>query len=136
MGAADRIEDAKFLWKTGRRGSGLLLACVAVAARARKEHPDAPRARDGKAFEQLVEDVLSVGLSVEFRGEQVPIERLLYKWIRCELVHTGAVPVDIEIDDSLGDGLTVRAGGAPDFIVKLSPGWFDFLISVASVDAR
>lgn len=133
MGAVDRIEDAEFLWSTGRRGSGLLLACVAVAARARNEHPGA---RDGEAFEQLVADALSVCLSVEFRGEQVPIKRLLYKWIRCELVHTAAVPVDVEIDDALGSGLTVRAGGAPDYVVKLSPGWFDFLISVASADPR
>lgn len=133
MGAVDRIEDAEFLWRTGRRGSGLLLACVAVAARARREHPGA---HDGRAFEQLLEDELSIRLSVEFRGEQVPIERVLYKWIRCELIHTAAVPVDIEIDDGLGEGLRVRAGGAPDLVLKLSPGWFDFLIAVASADPR
>jgi hypothetical protein len=62
----------------------------------------------------------------------VAIERLLYKWARCELIHTGAVPLDIEIDDGLGnEGLTVRAGGDPERVLKLSPSWFDFLVSVA-----
>jgi hypothetical protein len=80
----------------------------------------------------LLHDSLSVRLSVEFREKQWPIEQLLYTWVRCELVHNATVPIDIEIDDELGDGLTVRAGGAPDYVLKLSPGWFDFLISVAS----
>jgi hypothetical protein len=128
MGALERIEDARFLWDQGRRGSGLLLVCAAVAARARREYPEA---RDGDGFRRLIRESLSARLSVEFRGEQRPIEQLLYRWVRCELVHNASVPLDIEIDDDLGEGLTVRAGGAPDFLLKLSPGWFDFLSSVA-----
>jgi hypothetical protein len=80
----------------------------------------------------LIRDALSVQISVEFRGEQCPIEHLLYKWVRCELMHNAAVPLDIEIDDQLGPGLTVRAGGAPEYLLKLSPGWFDFLVDLAS----
>lgn len=129
MGAPDRIEDARFLWDQGRRGSGLLLACAAVAAQARREYP---KAGDGEGFRRLIRESLSFELSVEFRGEQRPIEQLLYKWVRCELMHTAAVPLDIEIDDELGDGLALRAGGAPEYVVKLSPGWFDFLLSVAT----
>lgn len=129
VGAPDRVEDAKFLWREGRRGSGLLLACVGVAARARREYPEA---RDGDAFAHLVADHIPGSLSVEFRGELWPIERLLYKWVRCELIHAGAVPLDIEIDDDLGyEGLSLRAGGDPERVLKLSPGWFDFLISIA-----
>jgi hypothetical protein len=33
VGATDRVEDAKFLWREGRRGTGLLLVCVGVAAK-------------------------------------------------------------------------------------------------------
>lgn len=129
MGASDRVEDAKFLWRKGRRGSGLLLACVGVAARSRREFPEAG---DGDSFARLVADNLSAKICVEFRGELWPIERLLYKWVRCELVHAGAVPLDIEIDDGLGsEGLSVRAGGDPERVLKLSPSWFDFLVSVA-----
>lgn len=129
MGALDQVEDAKFLWQEGRRGSGLLLACVGVAARARREYPEA---RDGDAFARLVADHIPGSLSTEFRGELWPIERLLYTWVRCELIHTGAVPLDIEIDDGLGyEGLSIRAGGAPELLLKLSPSWFDFLVSIA-----
>lgn len=129
MGRSDRVEDARLLWEEGRRESGLLLACVAIAARARQDYPDA---RDGEAFTRVISDALSARISVEYRGELWPIEQLLYVWVRCELVHNAAVPLDIEIDDELGDGLVLRAGGAPERIVKLSPGWFEFLISVAS----
>lgn len=129
MGASDRVEDARFLWARGRLGSGLLLACVTVAARARREDPELT---DRQAFERLLRDAQSPRISVEYRARQWPIEKLLYKWVRCELIHNAAVPLDIEIDADLGDGLAVRAGGAPHYLLKLSPGWFDFLISVAS----
>jgi hypothetical protein len=129
--ATDRVEDAKFLWREGRRGSGLLLVCVGVAARARREYPGTG---DGNAFARLVADHLSASISVEFRGTLWPIERLLYTWVRCELVHTGAVPLDIEIDDGLRhEGLSVRAGGDPERVLKLSPSWFDLLVSVAEI---
>jgi hypothetical protein len=106
-----------------------LLACTVVAARARRQYPDAG---DGDGFRRLIRESLSVELSVEFRGQQQPIEQLLYKWVRYELVHTAAVALDIEIDDELGPGLVIRAGGAPEYILKLSPGWFEFLVSVAA----
>lgn len=80
----------------------------------------------------MVRDSLQPQISVEFRGAQWSIERLLYVWVRCELVHNAAIPVDIEIDDNLGEGLVIRAGGAPERVVKLSPNWFDFLLAVAS----
>lgn len=131
MGAPDRIADANFLWDRGRRGSALLLACTAVAARARRQHPDA---NDGDGFRRLIRDSLSLEVSVEFRGRQEPIEQLLYKWVRCELVHTAAVALDIEIDDELGPGLVIRGGGAPEYILRLSPGWFEFLTAVAVGD--
>ena len=74
VGATDHVEDAKFLWREGRRGSALLLVCVGVAARARREYPGD---RDGDAFARLVANHLSGSISVEFREELWPIERLL-----------------------------------------------------------
>lgn len=129
VGAADRIDDAVFLWRSGRREGGLLLACVAIAARARREYP---REEDRVGFTTIVREAQSAQISVEFRHRLRKIEDLLYTWVRCELVHTGAMPIDIEIDDGLGSGLVVRAGGAPEYLLKLSPKWFDFLIAVAA----
>jgi len=130
LGIQDRIDDASLLWNEGRRESGLLLACIAVAARARQVLPE--EKREAVAFARLLRDGLSVQLRVEFRGELWDIETLLYKWVRCELVHEAAVPIDIAIDDALGEGLAVRAGGAPNFTLALSPGWFAFLTAAGS----
>jgi hypothetical protein len=129
MRAPERVDDARFLWDRGRRPGGLLLVCAAVAAEARRQYP---KAGDGEGFRRLIRDSLSVELSVEFRGEPQPIEQLLYKWVRCELMHTAVVPLDIEIDDDLGDGLRVRAGAAPEHLLKLSPGWLGSLASLAT----
>jgi hypothetical protein len=129
MGISDRIEDARFLWQQGRRESGLLLVCTAVTARASSEYPGKG---DREAFGALLQDSLSMRISTEFRGEQWPIEHLLYKWVRCQLVHNASIPMDIVIDDELGNELALRAGGAPEYVLKLSPGWFSFLINVAS----
>jgi len=128
MRGASVIDDAVFLWRNGRRESGLLLACVAIAARARREYPTE---RDRAAFTRVVREAQSAQLSIEFRGRLEKIEDLLYTWVRCELVHTGAMPIDIEIDDELGNGLVVRAGGAPEYLLKFSPGWFDHLLGIA-----
>jgi hypothetical protein len=132
MATADRIADARFLWGRRRRVSALPLACVVVAARARRQFSDAG---DGEGFRRLIGESLPVTLSAEYRGRQELVQHLLYKWIRCELIHTGAAPLDIEIDDQLGSGLALRAGGAPEYVLKLSTGWFDFLIAVADGEA-
>jgi hypothetical protein len=112
MGISDRTEDAVFLWQQGRRESALLLACVAVAARARSKYP---QEKDREGFVHLLQDARLPRVRVEFRGE-----------LQDELVHNAAIPVDILIDDELGDGLSLRAGGAPEYVLKLSPGWFGF----------
>ncbi|WP_139240928.1 hypothetical protein [Actinomyces glycerinitolerans] len=69
-------------------------------------------------------------INVEYRGEQVDLDLLFYKWMRCELVHNGGLPVDLPIDESFADprSCSVRAGGAPDYMVLVSPGWYWFLV--------
>jgi hypothetical protein len=132
MRDASVIDDAAFLWRNRRRESGLLLACVAIATRARREYPEE---KDRAAFTRVVREAQSARISVEFRNRLETIEDLLYTWVRCELVHTGEMPIDIEIDDGLGEGLVVRAGGAPEYLLKLSPGWFDYLLAIAGQPA-
>jgi hypothetical protein len=124
-----RIEDALFLWENGRREGAFLSALVAVAATSRQRFPDRNAVKDKDAFEQYLSSAHSVRLSVEYRGEAHPIEHIFYKWLRCELLHEGALPVDIEfMPDEHPGALTVRAGGAPEFTLKLSHGWFHHLI--------
>ena len=124
------MEDARLLWNAGRREGAFLVALVAVAARARHEYPRPLGDRD--AFERFIESRSRLRISVEFRGELRPLERVFYKWMRCELVRDGGLPLDIRFKEDAEPGeLSVRAGGAPNYVLLVSPGWFDQLIAWA-----
>lgn len=123
-----RVNDALFLWKNDRSEGAFLSALIAVAATARKRYPELT---DRDAFEQFLVDAHTVRISIEYRGEVHPVEHIIYKWLRCELVHEGAVPVDIEFIPDEGPGLSLRAGGAPEYVLKLSHGWFHHLVNAA-----
>jgi len=129
MSVQARVEDAQLLWRNGRREGAFLTALLAVAATSRKRFSDRKAVTDRDAFERFLETGHSVRLSVEYRGECHSIEHVFYKCFRCELVHEGGLPIDIEFmpDDEPGL-LSVRAGGAPEFVLKVSEGWFHHLI--------
>ena len=117
------------LWEQGRLEGTFLCALVAVAASARRQYPNRKTVGDREAFERFLINTHPVRLSVEYRGECQPIEHILYKWCRCELVHEGGIPVDIEfMPDSEPGLLSIRAGGAPEYVLQLSHGWFHHLI--------
>jgi hypothetical protein len=133
MSIEARIEDALLLWKTGRREGAFLAALVAVAATSRKRFSDRKRVTDRNAFERFLQAAHSIRLSVEYHGECQPIEHIFYKWIRCELVHEGGWPVDIEFFTLEEPGcLSARAGGKPEFVLKLSTSWFQHLIDAVT----
>lgn len=49
--------------------------------------------------------------------------------MRCELAHRASFPEDVQlyvVDDDLED-LRIQAGGAPDYCVRLSDGWYWWL---------
>jgi hypothetical protein len=87
---------------------------------ARREYPRPLGDRD--AFERFIESRFRPRLSVEFRGELRPLEQVFYKWMRCALrFNENAEPRE----------LSVRSGGAPNYVLLISPGWFDQLIAWA-----
>jgi len=93
---AQRVEDAEFLWESGRFEGAFLSALVAFAATARRLRPlPTP---DRQAFEALFAEQFGDGTTLRFRGEMISLGTLLYKWLRCELVHEGGLPVGLEID--------------------------------------
>ena len=131
MSIVARIEDAQLLWHSGRHEGAFLSALIAVAATSRLRFPDRKAMNDGDAFEAFLKSTHDVRLSVEFRGELHSIERIFYKWLRCELVHEAKLPVDIEFfRDGVCRTLSVRAGGAPEFKLRLSEGWFQHLVGL------
>lgn len=129
MGVQNRIDDALLLWNNGRREGAFLSALVAVAATSRKRFPDHDTVTDRLAFERFLESAHSVRLSVEYRGDCHPIEHIFYKWFRCELVHEGGLPLDISFMPNSVETLSVRAGGAPEFKLKVSEGWFHHVVA-------
>ena len=136
MSIRTRIEDAQYLWSADRLEGAFVLVPIAAAATARRMFPN--EKSDRKAFEDFLDQGWFKRLSVEYRGEVHPINHVLYKWFRCELIHQGALPVDVEfMADSEPGVLGIRAGGAPDYILKVSHGWFQELIkTVADADVN
>jgi hypothetical protein len=128
MSIVDRMADADLLWHHGRREGALLSALVAVSATARRTYPDI--AGDRAAFEAFMKTTHGWTIAVEHRGISVDVDLLFYKWLRCELVHAGSLPPDLRIDDEFTDPRQcgVRAGGAPEYTVLLSPGWYQFFV--------
>jgi hypothetical protein len=124
----DRIEDAEHLWKLGRREGAFLSILVAIAAASAIKYPNL---KDKERFEKFVSDGSRVKISVEFRGQQIAAETLLYKFMRCELVHDGGIPSDIVfVEDELQHVMSIRAGGAPEHILKLGTGWYFHLLNL------
>ena len=127
MSIQSRIDDAKLLWEHEHLEGAFLSVLIAVAATARKRYPSR-RVRDREAFERFVSEEMFCQLSVEYLGECHLIEHVFYKWMRCELVHNGAMPTDIEFMPE--EGLSVRAGGEPEYLLKVSRGWFEYLVNM------
>lgn len=128
MSIVDRLADADLLWHHGRREGALLSALVAVSATARRTFPEIEG--DRAAFEAFMKTTHGWTIAVEHRGVSVDMDHLFYKWLRCELVHAGSLPPDLRINDNFTDPdhCGVRAGGAPNYVVLLSPGWYQFLV--------
>lgn len=138
MSISRRVEDAMTLHKLGRFDGALLSALIAAAATARKENPDR-KIGDRDCFEAfLAKGAARRIVGVEFRGELHSIPHIFYKWLRCELVHEGGIPMDIEFVGDVADKrLSIRAGGAPHFVLQLSHGWlFEILRQVQESPAN
>lgn len=133
MSIRDRVDDALLLWNSGRKEGAFLNILVAVAATSRRRFPDRKKVRDGEAFIRFLEASHSVRLSVEYRGECVPAEQIFYKWFRCQLVHEGDLPFDIEfMPDAEPETMSIRAGGAPGYILRVSDNWFHHMVAAVT----
>ena len=104
MSVRQRLEDGLFLWSKGRKQSAFTLILIAVAATARKRYPRSTIQGDGEAFRKFCLDEMgaitdgpSKNVAIAYEGdERVPLEKILYDHLRCELVHKGAMPETIE----------------------------------------
>lgn len=130
MTVLDRVDDGIALLQAGRLEGALLSACVAVAGAARIAKPDL---RDRDAFIQFLQERHMLAIkSVEYRRKLWSIEEIFYYWMRCEIVHTATLPVDIGWMKPVEPGaFGLRAGGAPDNKLLITPAWVDHFLGVA-----
>ena len=157
MSIKQQVEDADFLAKNGRYLGALTNLMLAVAASSRKTFPKGKsksledptkKMGDREAFTLFIggrirkilfgdfggPDIGNSGISVNFKGNQYDVAYILYKYYRCELVHEGELPEDIEFSAPSQDkNIAVANGGVSVSIscgntMVLDYGWINLLI--------
>jgi hypothetical protein len=165
MSIRQQVEDATFLAENGRYNGALTNLMLAVAASARTCFPKGTKSLqkpneamgDREAFTLFLggrirkllfgdyggDEYGDSGISVGFKGQQYDIAYILYKFYRCELVHEGELPEDVEFNPQVaaigtaanmkGDNLRVSISAGNKMV--LDHGWID-LLTTAVVNAR
>lgn len=135
MSIRSRVEDAILLYSAGRDDGALLSLMVAVGATSRRRRPDRKKVTDREAFEaflgeEMVNMFKAQNCNVRIRGNLVPLQEVLYKWVRCQLVHEAAVPEAVRF---------IRSGPTTSRILKVGPtgielshGWLQAFIDVVA----
>jgi len=99
MSIAERLKDAKLLYDQQRFEGALLSVVVAASATSRIRFPRGSGNKNGdrEAFEAFLDAEFSkIGpCPLAYNGQTYSLEQFLYKWIRCQLAHEGAIPFDI-----------------------------------------
>lgn len=161
MSIKQQVEDAIFLAENGRHVGALANLLLAVAASSRKTFPkDKTKSikepkkmmKDGEAFTLFLggrirkilfgdfggPDMGNSGISVNFKDKQLDVAYILYKYYRCELVHEGELPEDIEFSPPTDDrNLGISNGGVSVLIsagntMNLDYGWIDLLVNAVT----
>lgn len=152
-------EDASFLIQHGRYTTALAVLLIAISASSRRTFPKHVQSRknpkekmkDWEAFTLFLgsrirkitggdfgdPDEGGSGITVGFRGEQHDLAFILYKFYRCELVHEGELPVDVEFTDHKLSAADPRMGNGgwsisvgPGNKIELDYGWLSILQEV------
>ncbi len=127
MSVRERLEDASILWHQGRKHGAWIQVLIAAAATSRRRFPSL---KDGEAFRKLIRQVSRTILSgdpshspvevtVIFNAEspdELPMDRLFYKHLRCNLLHEAMIGPEVVFSESaLSEGKLVAnfKGGSP-----------------------
>lgn len=115
MSIRRRLEDAYLLLANGRADGALLSACAAISATSRKRYPDRKAMRDGEAFTKFLGEemrVVTAGAFVNFNvvcpgadkakynDGMMPLQDVLYEFVRCTLAHEGRIGENVEFADT------------------------------------
>jgi hypothetical protein len=161
MSIKQQVEDAVFLAKNKRHLGALTNLMLAVAASSRKAFPkdkikslkDPQKMMgDAEAFTLFLggrirkilfgdfggPDNGNSGICVNFKGKQLDLAYILYKYYRCELVHEGELPEDIEFSplseaknmsiSNSSYSVSISSGNT----MNLDYGWIDLLVNAVT----
>ena len=106
MTIRDRLIDARLLLDNGRMTGAWIQVLIAAAATSRSRYPDK---KDGEAFRAFIKEVTptilsgsramaSPGITVILNADSsspIPFDEVLYKQLRCTLLHEGKMPEEI-----------------------------------------
>jgi hypothetical protein len=119
------LEDAQVLLKQGRFEGALLQVLVAIAGTSKKRYPPAgPKDRnDREAFTKFIRDEMSAiapcsSITAEIDGEMTPIEDILYKILRCKVMHEAEMPEQLVFEENDKWSIRPDSGG-----LVLSKNW-------------
>lgn len=164
MTIREQLDDASFLAEQGRYKGALTILMLAVAASSRRTFPKGIKSKENPKVKMEDQEAFTLflggrirkilfrdyggpeegesGLSVEFRGVHHDVSYILYKFYRCELVHGGELPKDVEFaageppetdQDISIQGVRVSIETGDTFV--LDHGWLK-LLTVAVSHAR
>jgi hypothetical protein len=150
-----QVDDAAFLAQNGRYLGALTVLMLAVAASARKAFPKGMKSIERPDREMSDRETFTLflggrirkllfgdfggpdsgtsGISVEFKGAPYDIAFILYKFYRCELVHEGGLPEDVEFaasspfDEGAQTGKNLSVSISSGNRMVLDYGWIDVL---------
>ncbi len=141
MSIRRRLEDARFLLANGRADGALLSACAAISATSRKRYPDRTAMKPGEAFTKFLGEevrVVTAGGAVnivtrcpgadvkKYPDEMMPLQDVLYAFVRCQLAHEGKIGDNVEfLDDD-----TISFGGVEANRLRLGGGILQRLLIV------
>lgn len=99
MSIQNRIRKAESDFAIGDYENSLIQVLIAVAATSKKRYP---KLSDRQAFETFLANDFgpSIGIiggyiKIAYRGEMHTMEHILYKFLRCNLLHEAEAPPDI-----------------------------------------
>jgi len=120
------VKTAAFNRQQGHIFGAMTLALVAFAATGRKRYPH-PQYRDGDSFCKFGQETLPPFV-MSFKGELLPLEHILYKLYRCELVHEADLPDDVEFVDDGRQEIGLTTGD----LLKLKGNWVGVLLNIVT----
>ena len=146
MSIRQQVDDALALAAGSRHEGALAMLLIAIGGSARKLYPS-PKFNDSDAFQWFLAERLGrilrgepndartkeSRITVPYRGRQIDLALLLYKHLRCELVHESSLPNDVifkPANQATPQGVSI--GVDENGCVVLDHGWLHILARVVS----